>query len=53
MLLGLVQRMFPAQPTNPENQIQHWIYGEEGGKAKYCEKSIFPKIYVEDCSFKL
>ena len=20
-----------------------------GGKAKYCKKSVFPKIYVEDC----
>ena len=25
--------------------------GKEGEKGKYCEKSIFPKIYVEDCRF--
>ena len=53
MLLGLVQRMFPAQPTSPKNQTQHSnksnIYGEGGGEAKHCEKSVFPKIYVEDC----
>ena len=30
ILLGLVQGMFPDQPTSPKNQIQHRIEGEWG-----------------------
>ena len=46
MLLGLVQRMFPAQPTSPKNQTQHSnksnIRGR-GGKSKTLWKISFSK----------
>ena len=42
MLLWLVQEEVPKIKTSIEYR-REW-----GGKAKYCEKLIFPKIYVED-----
>ena len=43
--------LLSQQVRKPKSNIDY--REERGGRAKYCEKYLFPKIYVEDCSSKL